>query len=107
MTWLIVFGLTAITFINRYLFFSDQIKLTLGIRTQRFLRYSSFAVLTPIWVPIVIELDYRPVRFSFAGWDYLIAVSIAGLLTLLRVPALIVVLVSSALFFCLRFWLLA
>ncbi|GHA02057.1 hypothetical protein GCM10008090_09130 [Arenicella chitinivorans] len=107
MSWLVVIGLTAITFVNRYLFFSNQLKLRLGVRGQRFLRYSSFAVLTAIWVPIVIRLEYRPMHLDIAGWDYLIAAAVAGVLTLMRVPALFVVLVSSALFFCLRFWVLA
>ena len=45
-------------------------------------------------------------RVGVAGWDYIIAASLAGLLTVVRVPALFVVLLSSAVFFCLRFWLL-
>jgi branched-subunit amino acid transport protein len=106
MTWLIVCGLTAITFFNRYLFFSGRLTITLGIRAQRFLRYSSFAVLTAIWVPIIFQLDYESMRVGVAGWDYIIAASLAGLLTVVRVPALFVVLLSSAVFFCLRFWLL-
>lgn len=45
--------MTNIVFISRYLFLEPAIPLKLGNKTKRLLRYSSPAVLTSLWAPIV------------------------------------------------------
>lgn len=102
MTWLMILCMAAITFVNRYAFFTDLLRYQPGVRARRFLSYSTYAVLTAIWTPIVFQFDYQQ-GFSHAGGDYLIAVTLAAMLTILRVKSIIVVLASTALFFVLRF----
>ena len=61
----------------------------------------SYAILTSIWTPILF--DYSTASgFSLAGMDYLLAASLAALMTLFGVRSIIVVLISTAAFFILR-----
>lgn len=101
MSWLIIAGMSAITFINRYAFFAQVVRYKPGAKVSRFLSYSSFAILTSIWTPIVFTLDYSS-GFSHAGWDYLLAGSLAAVLSIARIKSLYVVILSATLFFSLR-----
>lgn len=102
-TWLTLAGMALITFGNRYLFFGDSIRYQMGPRVRRLLSYSVYAILTAIWAPIVV--NYSPAAgFAVTGYDYAVAGLAAAVLAFLRVPTLLVVLVSTALFFALRFW---
>jgi len=94
--------MTAITYSNRYAFFTRGLRYQPGERVRKLLSYSTYAILTAIWAPIVFKLDLQA-GASHAGWDYLIGATLAGGLTMLRVPSIIVVLVSTAVFFGLRF----
>ena len=103
--WALLIGMTAITFLNRYAFFPQQLRYTPGERVRRLLSYSSYAILTALWAPIIFKYEI-PTGLQLAGWDYLIAASLACILSVLRVPSIIVVLVSASVFFGLR-WFIA
>ncbi|MFT6408367.1 MAG: branched-subunit amino acid transport protein [Arenicella sp.] len=104
MTWLLLLGMALITFVNRYLFFSTAIYYSPGVRLRRFLSYSSYSVLTAIWAPIIFRFDGQS-QLQFAGIDYLLAAVLAGLLSFYRVASIIVVVLSTALFFLIRYYL--
>lgn len=98
--------LASITFLNRYAFLSSRVSYTPGAQLRKFLSYASHAVLTAIWTPIVFR--YSPGQFvQITGIDYLLAASIAIVLTAAGVRSILVVLVSTASFFLLRFGILA
>jgi len=106
MIWLLLIVMAAITFFNRYLFLAKSISYSPGVKLKRFLSYSSYAVLTAIWAPIVFEYDGMGVsasHFSIAGYDYLVATIIAATLSFMRANSLMVVLCSSGVFFAIRF----
>lgn len=102
MTWALIFGMAAITYANRYLFFARSIAYRPGIRVKRLLSYSSYAVLTAIWAPLVFEFDGAK-ELSIAGLDYAVATALAAVLSFSRINSLIVVLASAAVFFLIRF----
>lgn len=120
MTWLTIFGMACITYLNRFAFFSAKMRYKPGDKLKRFLSFSSLAVLTAIWAPIVFRIDLfgtsvvqpdtsltaaissvAPV-FSIVGWDYLIATVAAIVMSMARFHSLLVVLISTSLFFLLR-----
>ena len=102
MTWLTIVAMAVITFGNRYLFFSETISFQPGPRTRLFLTYSSYAIMTSIWTPIV--LGYSPAGgLSHLGNDYVIGAIAAMLLTWLQFRTILVVLISTGLFFVVRF----
>lgn len=71
-----IFAMTAVVFLSRYLFLEPKLPLKLNHTTQRILSYSSPAVLTAIWAPIVfIQDDKLAVN---ASNPYLIAAVIAA-----------------------------
>lgn len=99
--------LALITFANRAAFFTTKLRYLPGTEVQRFLSYSSYAVLTSIWAPILFRFNPTQTNlaggFGVAGADYLIAASLAAILTILQVKSIYTVLLSTALFFALRF----
>lgn len=110
MIWLTITCMALITFVNRYAFFVEGLRYQPSVKVKRFLSYSSYAVLTSIWAPILFQLDFREgslAGLSYAGLDYLIAASLAAVLTMLYVRSIIVVLLSSGVFFCLRLFVFA
>lgn len=96
--------LAFITFANRFAFFSDSLRYTPGPRVTRFLSYSSYAVLTAIWTPIVFSYS-QEAGFSIIGIDYVVGVSLAAVLAIMKVRSILVVLLSTGVFFTLRFML--
>lgn len=102
MNWWILVGMSAITFINRYAFFTEMLRYQPGAKARRFLSYSSYAILTSIWTPILFQIDYQA-GVSHAGWDYLLAGTLAAVLSIARIKSIVVVLLSTAVFFGLRF----
>lgn len=104
MIWLLLLGMALITFFNRYLFFSDSVSYSPGPRLRRFLSYSSYSVLTAIWAPIIFHFDGHA-DVSVAGLDYLLAASLAAVLSFAKVSSIVVVLLSVSLFFSIRFYL--
>lgn len=101
MIWWIICGMAAITFLNRYFFLAKSISIKPSESFRRFLSFSSLAVLTALWTPIVFRME-RDLSWNLAGWDYLLASVIAVVLCLARASSLLVVLVSTAAFFLLR-----
>ncbi|MFT4630216.1 MAG: branched-subunit amino acid transport protein [Arenicella sp.] len=101
MNWALLFGISVITFWNRFAFFSENVQLKPGFRLKRFLSYSSYAILTAIWTPILFNYDQSS-GFGIAGSDYLIAASVAAVLSFLKLPSIVVVLISTGLFFLLK-----
>ena len=102
-TWIIILGMAVVTFGTRYAFFAESVRYQVGPKLRKLLGYSSFAILTAIWTPIMFS--YNPTEgFDYAGNDYLIAGMLAAVLAFVRVKTIIVVLLSTALFFALRFY---
>lgn len=101
--WLLLLGMGIITFANRYLFLADSIPYSPGPKLKRFLGYSSYSVLTAIWAPIIFQFDGVS-QISVAGIDYLLAASIAAVLSFFRLPSIIVVLLATTMFFLIRFY---
>ena len=97
----IIFGMATITFTNRYAFFIQSFNFQLNEKMQRFLSFSSYAILTAIWTPIVFKLDLNQ-GFGHAGYDYLIATSLAVILATLKTPSILLIIITSTVFFCLR-----
>jgi len=106
MIWWTLIGMSIITFVNRYVFFADAVRYSPGIKVRRFLSYSSYAVLTSIWAPIVFSFNTQS-GVSHAGLDYLVGATIAAILSVFRVPSIAVVVISTASFFCMRFVFIA
>ncbi|NND81575.1 MAG: AzlD domain-containing protein [Gammaproteobacteria bacterium] len=102
MIWLTIALMAVITFSNRALFFARSIRYQMGARVRRLLTYSSYAILTAIWAPILLRFSPQ-YGISHAGADYLVGTVLAMSLTMLRLPTLAVVLISAAVFFAIRF----
>ena len=74
--WLTLLLMAVITFTSRYIFLEPRIPIRLNVATQRFLSFSSPAVLTAIAAPIVFAREQQP---QFSGdniylWAGLVAV---------------------------------
>jgi len=52
-----IFAMAGLVFFSRYLFLEPKLPLKLNNTTQRLLAYSSPAILTAIWAPIVFIQD--------------------------------------------------
>lgn len=102
MIWWLLIGMTIITFANRYVFLARTVRYQPSDQVKRFLSYSSYAVLTAIWAPIVFNYNHND-GLSHAGSDYLIASALAALLSVLRVKSIVVVLTSIGVFFLIRY----
>ena len=103
MSWFIILGMACITFINRYAFFSDGFQYKPSKKMLRFLSFSSYSMLTAIWLPIIIQFD--PAKgFDHSGYDYIIATALATVMAIFKVPSIVIVIFSSGLFFVLRFF---
>lgn len=103
MMWLSIFGMAAITFLNRYAFLANTLSFEPSEKFKRLLSYSSYSVLTAIWTPIIFQVDHH-VGFSIAGVDYLIAGTLAAAMTFFRFPSLLSVIASASVFFGIRFY---
>jgi len=103
MIWLTLSGMACITFFNRVVFLLQWLAYKPNDKLTRFLSFSSLAVLTAIWVPIVFQASSGG-ELGIAGWDYLIGTLVAAILSLLRAHSLLVVLLSSGVFFLIRFY---
>ena len=103
MTWLLLFTMSAITFINRYLFLTRSIAYMPGPKLKRLLSYSSFSILTAIWVPLVFKLDGQA-GIQFVSVDYLVGATVAAVLSYFRIGSIIVVLASVSVFFAIRYF---
>ena len=102
MNWLIILGMACITFINRYAFFSDGFQYKPSKKMLRFLSFSSYSILTAIWLPIIIQFEPSQ-GLNHNSYDYLLATTLATILAIFKVPSILIVILSSGLFFLLRF----
>ena len=102
MGWLMIGLLALITFFNRFAFFSRLTRYQPETEMETFLSFSAQSVLTAIWLPIVFS--YEPGHGLDWDPDYLAATLLVTVLTLLRLPTLVVVVVGMGGFFLLR-WL--
>lgn len=95
-----IFAMTSIVFLSRYLFLEPAIPLRLNHRAQRLLSYSSSAVLTAIWGPIV----FLPEGELNTGLDnpYFIAAIIATLIAWKTKNILITATLSMTIFMLLK-----
>lgn len=99
-TLLIILLLSAIVFASRYVFLEPKIPLKLNDKMRILLSYSMPAVLTAIWVPIVLI----PEGQLSLGFDnpYLLAATLAIVLARLTANVLLTTIVSMAVFLVLH-----
>ncbi len=100
MSWLTLLSMAALVFISRYLFLEPRLPLRLGPRALHFLHYTSPAVLTAIWAPIVFS-PHGKLDISMHN-PYLLAALVAVALALTTGRVLLTTVASMALFFLLR-----
>ncbi|MBY5948361.1 AzlD domain-containing protein [Photobacterium rosenbergii] len=71
--------LTALVFLSRYLFLEPKLPLKINPELQRLLKYSSPAVLTAIWAPIVFMPEGKGLWLAVDNPYLLSALLAAGL----------------------------
>ncbi|WP_105901387.1 AzlD domain-containing protein [Vibrio gangliei] len=98
-----ILAMTAVVFLSRYLFLSPKLPLKLNHNTQRLLSYSSPAVLTAIWAPIVFIHDDN-LAISLSN-PYFIAAILAALIAWKTHNVIATTVISMACFFALNAWL--
>ncbi|MFB9216477.1 AzlD domain-containing protein [Vibrio sinaloensis] len=100
MVMLSILAMTVLVFVSRYLFLEPKLPLRLNPQAQRLLSYSSPAVLTAIWAPIVFmpekELWVTPEN------PYLVAAVIAALIAWKTGNVLLTTIVSMVIFLVLK-----
>ena len=102
--WLVLGGITCITFSCRYLFLSRLVSFELSPRIQRALSFTAPAVLTAMWVPIVF-LGHQSSEAGFLNSPFLYAGLLTVLLSLKIKNTLAVVFIGMCDFMLLRFTL--
>jgi branched-subunit amino acid transport protein len=100
MSWLTLLAMAALVFISRYLLLEPSLPLRLGPRVLHFLHYTSPAVLTAIWAPIVFA-PHGQLELN-AHNPYLVAAAAATLLAIFTRRVLLTTVASMVLFFILR-----
>ncbi|MFM2479983.1 AzlD domain-containing protein [Celerinatantimonas sp. YJH-8] len=99
MIWFTICLMSVIVFVSRYLFLAPKLPLKLNAEAQKILSYSSPAVLTAIWAPIVLLHDDK-LDISISN-PYLIAAVIAALVAWKTRNVLITVVLGTVIFFSL------
>ena len=102
--WLVLGGMTCITFSCRYLFLSRLVSFELSPKIKRALSFTAPAVLTAMWVPIVF-LGHQSSETGFLNSPFLYAGLLTVLLSLKIKNTLVVVSISMCAFMVLRFTL--
>lgn len=97
MIWLTILLMTVMVFSSRYLFLSPRLPLKLNADAQKLLSYSSPAVLTAIWAPIVF-LQEGNLDISVHN-PYLISAILAALIAWKTKNVLITAILSMTTFF--------
>jgi branched-subunit amino acid transport protein len=101
--WLVLIGMTCITFSCRYLFFAKSVPFKLGSKLQRILSFTAPSVLTAMWVPIVF-LGHQTSSDSFITSPFLIAGIVTIFLSLNINKTLVVVVLGMGTFSVLNFF---
>tara|TARA_Y100001956_G_C4098744_1_gene176563 strand:- start:162 stop:470 length:309 start_codon:yes stop_codon:yes gene_type:complete len=100
MVMLSILAMTLLVFTSRYLFVEPKLPLKLNPQAQRLLSYSSPAVLTAIWAPIV----FMPEQELWIAVDnpYLIGAVVAAAIAWKTGNVLLTTIVSMVLFLMLK-----
>ena len=100
MIMLSILAMTAVVFLSRYIFLEPKLPLRLNSRAQHLLSFSSPAVLTAIWAPIVFlpdgKLSVSPTN------PYLLAAVLAALIAWKTKNVLLTTVVSMGVFLALH-----
>ena len=99
--WIILLGMTCITFTCRYLFLSKTLPFELGAKAKSILSYTAPSVLTAMWVPIVF-LSESKAEQSFFISPFLIAGLVCVMLSLKLKNTLMIVVLSMLVFLALQ-----
>ncbi|MGJ8679717.1 AzlD domain-containing protein [Paraglaciecola sp.] len=99
--WLILTGMSAITFSCRYFFFSKKVPFELGPKSNRLLSYTAPSVLTAMWAPIVF-MGHQGTHYQLFESPFLIAGLGTIALSLKIKSALVIVTLGMAGFVILR-----
>lgn len=99
--WIILLGMTCITFTCRYLFLSKILPFELGPKAKSILSYTAPSVLTAMWVPIVFLSD-KSVEEDFFSSPFLIAGLVCILLSIKLKNTLMIVVLSMLVFIVLH-----
>mgnify|MGYP006188660869 FL=1 len=103
MTWLLIFAMGAIVFLNRYAFLEPRLPLRLSSNARQFLVFAVPGMLTAICGPIIFMPEHQ-LNLSLLN-PYLLGSVVAVALVLLTRSVLLSMLVSMLIFFLLRSWL--
>lgn len=104
MIFITILLLAVITFLSRYIFLHPGIPLRIGDKLSLFLSYSAPAVLTAIWVPIIFfQNDSLNINSKN---PYLIAASIAIMVSIRTKSVYYTLAISGVAFVLLKFILL-
>ncbi|MBF8753837.1 AzlD domain-containing protein [Pseudomonas guariconensis] len=103
MTWLLIFAMGLVVFLNRYAFLEPRLPLRLSSNARQFLGFAVPGMLTAICGPIIF-LPGHQLDLSFTN-PYLLGSLVAIALVLLTRSVLLSMLVSMLIFFILRSWL--
>ena len=97
--------MAALVFASRYLLLEPKLPIKLGTKLQRLLSYSSPAVLTAIWAPIVFT--HKTQLWISPTNPYLWAAILAAIIAWKTKNILLTTIVSMAVFLLLNLWVLA
>lgn len=100
MTMLSILAMAVLVFISRYLFLEPKLPVKLNNTTQRILAYSSPAILTAIWAPIVFIRD-EELALTYTN-PYLFGALFAAVMVWKTKNVLWTTIVSMALFLLLK-----
>ncbi|MBF8730203.1 MULTISPECIES: AzlD domain-containing protein [Pseudomonas] len=103
MTWLLIFAMGLVVFLNRYAFLEPRLPLRLSSNARQFLGFAVPGMLTAICGPIIF-LPGHQLDLSITN-PYLLGSLVAIALVLLTRSVLLSMLVSMLIFFLLRSWL--
>ena len=100
MIMLSILAMTAVVFLSRYIFLEPKLPLRLNARAQHLLSFSSPAVLTAIWAPIVF-LPEGELGLNLNN-PYLIAAALAALIAWRTKNVLLTTVASMGVFLVLK-----
>jgi len=103
MTWLLIFAMGLVVFLNRYAFLEPRLPLRLSSNARQFLGFAVPGMLTAICGPIIF-LPGHELDLSLTN-PYLLGSLVAIGLVLLTRSVLLSMLASMLIFFVLRSWL--
>ncbi|WDM57636.1 AzlD domain-containing protein [Pseudomonas sp. NEEL19] len=103
MTWVLIFAMGAIVFLNRYAFLEPRLPLRLSSNARQFLSFAVPGMLTAICGPIIFLPEHQ-LELSLLN-PYLLGSLAAITLVLLTRSVVLSMLVSMLIFFLLRSWL--